>query len=114
MTQETVAGNTAIFAFLTGAAAVALAVLFTSSRGAVARKNLAGLGGRVKDKLLTGRDARAMEAFKDAPAQVHPASGQDLRGKAAGVWQDIMDRAGTMTIEARHTAGDIASDLGRP
>ena len=44
MTRETVAANTAFFAFITGAATVALAVLFTSSMNAVARKNLACLG----------------------------------------------------------------------
>jgi hypothetical protein len=112
ITRETISRNTAIFAFITGAVAATLAVLFTSSKGAVARKNLADLGGRMKGKakLLAGRGARSWKASKDDPAEAHPASGQDPRGKAAGTWQDIMDRTEAMATEARHTASDIASE----
>ena len=115
MTRETSARNIALFAFIAGAAAVALAVLFTSSKGAQARKDLAGLGRRLRTKtrLLAGRGARAWEALKEDPADLHQASGQDQRGKAAGVWQDTKDRTEDVVAEPR-TTGDIANDLGRP
>jgi hypothetical protein len=54
--------TTALLSFYAGAAAGALAVLYTWSR-----------------------------ASRGAPADPHPPSGEDLRGKAAGVWQDAKD-----------------------
>jgi len=107
--------NTALFAFLAGAAAGALAIAFASSKGAQLRRDLAGLGRRAKDRAghLAERGSRAWEAFRTDPADPHPASGQDQRGKAAGVWQDTMDRAEPLGTEMRPNPGDIASDLGR-
>jgi hypothetical protein len=115
MTRETSTRNIALFAFIAGVAAVALTVLFTSSKGAQARKGLAGLGRRLRTKtrLLAGRGTRAWAALKEDPADLHPASGQDQRGKAAGVWQDTMDRTEDVVAEPR-APGDVASDLGRP
>ena len=37
-----------------------------------------------------------MNLWELDPADPHPASGEDLRGKAAGVWQDTRDRAGIL------------------
>ena len=115
MTRETSNRNTALFAFLAGATAVALAALFTSSKGAQARKALADLGRstRGKARRLASRGTRAWEAFKDDPADLHAASGQDLRGKAAGVYQDIKDNTQAMDGETRAAPVDPAGDPGR-
>ncbi len=116
MARKTSTRKTALFAVIAGTAAVGLLTLFTSSKGAQARKDLAALGRRLKTKarLLAGRGTRAWEAFKDDPADLHPASGQDLRGKAAGVWQDTKDNTEAIGVETRLTPVDPASDLGRP
>jgi hypothetical protein len=110
MTRASSNRNVAIFAFIAGATAVALAALAASSKGAQARKALANLGRRTKGKarLLAGRGTRAWEAFKEDPADLHPDSGQDLRGKAAGVWQDAQDNTQAMGVV------DLASDPGKP
>ena len=95
MTRETSSRNTAFFA---GVAVGALAVASTTSKGQVALADLAALGLRLKGKagLLAERGARAWEVLRSDPADPHPASGEDLRGKAAGVWQDTRDRAGIL------------------
>lgn len=84
MPQETSPRNIAFFVFLAGAAAGALATLFTSSKG-------------------------AWGPFKGADEDPYPESGQDLRGKAAGVWQDVKDRAEAMS-DARQNPGHLASE----
>lgn len=115
MTRETSNRNTVLFAFLAGATAAALAALFTTSKGAQARKALADLGRRTRGKArrLAGRGTRAWEAFKDDPADLHGPSGQDLRGKAAGVYQDIKDNTQPKDAETRVTPVDPDIDLGR-
>lgn len=91
----------------------ALAVALTSPRVAQVRQELAGLGRRVKGQagLLAERGGRAWAAFKEDAVDPHPATGQDLRGQAAGVWQDTSDRP-EMVAQARQTPGGLASDLG--
>jgi len=115
MARATCTSKTALFAVIAGAAAMGLVTLFTSSKGAQARKDLAALGRHLKTKarLLAGRGTRAWEAFKEDPEDLHPASGQDQRGKAAGVWQDAKDRAGALGMEARLPPADPANGLGR-
>ena len=110
MTRESSNRDMAILAFIAGTTTIALATLVTSSKGAQARKALANLGRRTKDKarLLARRSTRAWEAFTDDPADPHPASGQDLRGKAAGVWQDSENNTQAIGVV------DLDSDLGKP
>ena len=64
-----------LLSFCAGAATGALAVLFSWSR--------------------------ASRASRGAPADPHPASGEDLRGKAAGVWQDAKDHVEARIAETR-------------
>jgi uncharacterized membrane protein len=64
--------TTVLLSFCAGAAAGALGVLYTWSR-----------------------------ASRGAPADPHPASGEDLRGKAAGVWQDAKDHVEARIAETR-------------
>jgi hypothetical protein len=113
MSQTASSRNNALLAFFAGAAAGALTVALTSSRLAQVRQELAGLGRRVKGQagLLAERGGRAWEAFKEDAVDPHPATGQDMRGQAAGVWQDTSDRT-EMVAQARQTPGGLASDLG--
>lgn len=95
--------KTALLAFLAGAAVGVLAIALTSSRLAQVCQDLAGLGRRMKGQagLLAKRGGRAWEAFKEDAVDPHPATGQDLRGQAAGVWQDTSER----TERVAQTAG---------
>ncbi len=96
MSQPASSRNATLLTFLAGAVAGALVVALTSSRGAArSRARIAGLGRGVKDRFgrWTRRGGRVWEALQDPPEDPHPASGQDLRGKAAGVWQDAKDRS---------------------
>lgn len=113
MSQTTSSRNNTLLAFFVGAAAGALAVALMPSRVAQVGQELAGLGRRVKGQagLLAERGVRAWEAFKEDAVDPHPATGQDLRGQAAGVWQNPSERL-EMVAQARQTPGGLTSDLG--
>ncbi len=113
MSQTTTSRNTALFAFLAGVAAGALIGALTSSRHALVSQSLAALARRMKGQagLLAKRGGRAWEAFKEDAVDPHPATGQDLRGQAAGVWQDTSERT-ERVAPARQTPGGLASNLG--
>ena len=80
--------TTLLLSFCAGAAAGALAVLFTWSR--------------------------ASRASRGAPVDPHPASGEDQRGKAAGVWQDAKDHVEARIAETRPSPAGVEPVSDQP
>lgn len=72
MSQDSSSRNLALLAFFAGAAVGAVVVALTTPRsGPQARKDLADLGRRFKDKVgdIAQRGSHALEAFKDGVRQ---------------------------------------------
>ena len=78
MSQDSSFRNTALLAFFGGAALGALVVALTTPRqGAQVRRDLAGLGRRMKDRIgdITQRGTRAWEVFKEGAGSAGTGSG---------------------------------------
>lgn len=109
MSNDSSSRNTTLLAFFAGAAVGALAVALTTPKsGAQAREDLAGLGRRIKDKVghFSQRGTRAWEGLQEPAKDPHPASGQDLRGQAAGAYQDIKDGAERLVTDVKQIKAD--------
>ena len=114
MSNDSSSRNNALLLFFGGAALGALTVAFFTPRArAQAREDLASLGRRIKGKAghLAHRSTQAWNALQGEPADPHPASGQDLRGQAAGAWQDVKDVAERLVTDVKQLPAEVAKDF---